>query len=75
MPNRDFSIAVDRRDSGETALVWFSDDVRVIQDFTADPDKLTRALRDLRWRRYAGGSTGNAGADVLSFIRPRYRPA
>ena len=35
-------------DSGETALVSFSDDVRVIQDFTTDPDKLTRALRDLR---------------------------
>ncbi len=35
-------------DAGETALVSFSGEVWIIQDFTADSDKLTRSLRDLR---------------------------
>ena len=34
--------------TGETALVAFSDEVKVIQNFTADSAKLTTALHDLR---------------------------
>jgi VWFA-related protein len=32
-------------DAGETALISFSDDVKVHQEFTADPDPLTHSLR------------------------------
>jgi VWFA-related protein len=35
-------------EAGETALVTFSDEVRVHQSFTADPDQVTHALRMLR---------------------------
>lgn len=34
--------------AGETAVISFSDDVRDVQDFTANPDLVTRALRRLR---------------------------
>ena len=33
---------------GETAIVSFSDDVKLHQDFTSEPDKVTHALRTLR---------------------------
>jgi VWFA-related protein len=33
---------------GETAVISFSDDVKLQQDFTTDPDELTRALRTLK---------------------------
>ncbi len=33
---------------GETAVITFSDEVKLQQDFTADPDELTKALRNLR---------------------------
>lgn len=35
-------------DAGETAIISFSDEVRVHQDFTANPDLLTHSLRRLR---------------------------
>jgi len=35
-------------DAGQTAVVSFSDEVRVHQDFTADPDQVSHALRMLR---------------------------
>jgi VWFA-related protein len=35
-------------DSGETAMISFSDQVKVHQDFTANPDLLTHSLRMLR---------------------------
>jgi VWFA-related protein len=35
-------------DAGETAILSFSDDVKVHQDFTADPDPVSHALRMLR---------------------------
>ena len=34
--------------AGETAMISFSDDVRVHQDFTGDPDSLIHAMRMLR---------------------------
>ena len=49
-------------DPGETAFVSFSGEVRVIQDFTADSDKLTRALRDLR-------AQGNGVATLESLMQ------
>jgi VWFA-related protein len=33
---------------GETAVISFSDEVKLQQDFTTDPDDLTRALRSLK---------------------------
>jgi VWFA-related protein len=35
-------------DAGETAVLSFSDEVNIHQDFTANPDAVTRALRMLR---------------------------
>jgi VWFA-related protein len=35
-------------EAGETALITFSDGVKLHQDFTGDPDKLSHALRMLR---------------------------
>ena len=35
-------------DAGETAMLSFSDHVRIQQDFTTDSDALTHSLRDLR---------------------------
>lgn len=49
-------------DVGETTLVSFSGDVRAIQDFTADSDKLTSALRDLR-------AQGNGVATLESLMQ------
>jgi VWFA-related protein len=48
-------------DAGETAVISFSDEVRVYQDFTTDSDKLTRALRNMR----ADGE-GSAALDGVS---------
>ena len=46
--------------AGETAVVSFSDEVRDVQDFTADPDLVTRALRRLRVK-----SEGACSLDAL----------
>jgi VWFA-related protein len=35
-------------EGGETAVITFSDEVKVHQDFTSDPDEVTHALRMLR---------------------------
>ena len=35
-------------DAGQTAMISFSDEVRLHQDFTGDPDKLTHSMRMLR---------------------------
>lgn len=35
-------------EAGETAVISFSDDVKLRQDFTADPDPITHTLRRLR---------------------------
>jgi len=35
-------------EAGKTAVISFSDEVKVHQDFTGDPDQVTRALRMLR---------------------------
>jgi VWFA-related protein len=35
-------------DKGKTAVISFSDDVKIHQDFTGDPDRVTHALRMLR---------------------------
>src|SRR5580704_9621690 len=35
-------------DAGETAVISFSDEIRVHQDFTADPDSVIHAMRMLR---------------------------
>ena len=48
-------------DAGETAVISFSDEVKVHQDFTANPDLVTHALRMLRKE---GG-----GAHMLDALR------
>jgi len=46
--------------AGETAVISFSDEVRDVQDFTADPDLITRALKRMRLR-----SAGACSLDAL----------
>src|ERR1035438_2696157 len=41
-------------DAGETATISFSDDVKVHQDFTANPDLVTHSLRILRREAFEG---------------------
>ena len=48
-------------DAGETAVISFSDDVKLHQDFTADPDQVTHALRKLR--------TEGSNAHILDALR------
>ena len=45
---------------GETALFTFSDEVRLVRDFTTDPDRLRSSLRGLRVR-----GTGAATLDAV----------
>jgi VWFA-related protein len=47
-------------DHGETALVTFSDEVRLLRDFTTDPDRLRSSLRGMRVR-----GTGAATLDAV----------
>ena len=48
-------------DAGETAVLSFSDEVKLHQDFTASPDAVTLALRMLRKE--------GANADILDALR------
>ena len=57
-------------DLGETALVSFSDDVKVIQEFTNDPDKLTRTLQNLRMDGH-GAATLDALMQALKMLGRR----
>jgi len=47
---------------GETAILTFSDDVRIAQDFTSDPDVLSHAVRNIR-------AQGNGAAALDSVMR------
>jgi VWFA-related protein len=62
-------------DAGETALLTFSDDVRLHQDFTAKPDPLTHALRMLRMEGDDAHilDAMNTGLDMLEKRRPGRR--
>ncbi len=57
-------------DAGETALLSFSDGVRVVQDFTRDPDRLTHSLRDLRMEG-GGAATLDAVMEALRMLGHR----
>ena len=59
-------------DAGETALITFSSDVRLMQDFTSDPDLLTRALRTLRTQ--GGGAAALDGVMEALRILARRKP-
>jgi VWFA-related protein len=59
-------------DAGETALITFSSDVRLMQDFTSDPDLLTRALRTLRTQ--GGGGAALDGVMEALRILARRKP-
>jgi len=42
-------------DQGEAAVIAFDSRIRTLQDFTSDPDKITKAVKDL----YAGSSSNH----------------
>ena len=57
-------------DAGETAVISFSDGVKVHQDFTADPDSVTHALRMLR-KEGGGPHTLDALRQALLMLERR----
>jgi VWFA-related protein len=57
-------------EGGETAVITFSDRVRRRQDFTASPDRVTRALRMLR-KEGGGPCTLDALAEAFSMLERR----
>jgi len=57
-------------DAGETAIVSFSDDVKLHQDFTSDPDRVIHALRMLR-KEGGGSCTLDAIARALTILEQR----
>lgn len=57
-------------DRGETALVTFSDAVRLHQDFTPNPDQVTHALRMLR-KEGGGPCTLDALREALAMLEKR----
>jgi VWFA-related protein len=59
-------------DAGETAVISFSDEVKVHQEFTADPDAVTRALRMLRME---GGNAPMLDAMRQALLMLEGRPA
>ena len=52
-------------DLGEAAVVTFDSRVRVLQDFTSDPDKITMAIRKI----YAGGMMSHLNDAVDESVR------
>ena len=59
---------------GEAAVITFSDDVRLVQDFTRDGDKITRAFRDLKASDGSGGRMIDATGAALDMIEKRPGP-
>lgn len=57
-------------DRGETAVVSFSDEVKVHQDFTSDPDRVTHALRMLR-KEGSNAHTLDAMREALRMLAGR----
>jgi VWFA-related protein len=57
-------------EAGETAVITFSDEVTVRQEFTADPDQVTRALKMLR-KDGAGATTLDAMRHALRMLEQR----
>ena len=57
-------------DAGETAVISFSDQVKVHQDFTGDPDSVSRALRMLRTEG-GGAHTLDALQHALAMLQHR----
>ncbi len=58
-------------EAGETAVVSFSDDVKLHQDFTGDPDTVIHALRMLRME---GGSAHMLDAMRQALLMLEHRP-
>ena len=59
-------------DAGETAVISFSDEVKVHQDFTADPDRIIHAMRMLRKE---GDNAHSLDALVQASTMLEHRPA
>jgi VWFA-related protein len=59
-------------EAGQTAMITFSDEVRLHQDFTGDPDKLTHSLRMLRME---GGDAHMLDALIQALGMLEQRPA
>ncbi len=58
--------------AGETAVISFSDEVRVHQDFTGDPDRVTHSLRMLR-KEGGGAHMLDAMRQALAMLEQRLR--
>jgi VWFA-related protein len=58
-------------DAGRTAVISFSDEVKVHQDFTGDPDRVIHALRMLRKE---GGAAGMLDAMHQALVMLEQRP-
>ena len=57
-------------DQGEAAVIAFDSRIRKIQDFTSDPEKITKAVKDL----YAGSSSSrmiDAVAEATAMLKKR----
>lgn len=59
-------------DQGQTSLISFADDTRVLSDFTANPDRLAQHLRDLHVRGN-GAVTLEAVMEALNTLSKRPR--
>lgn len=57
-------------DAGDTAVISFSDEVRLHQDFTADPDAVSHALRMLR-KEGGGAHMLDALSEALRMLERR----
>jgi VWFA-related protein len=57
--------------NGEAAVVSFDDHVKVVQDFTADADAISRAFRDLRRSDSMGGRMIDAVDEALNRLANR----
>jgi VWFA-related protein len=57
--------------NGEAAVVSFDDHVKVVQEFTADADAISRAFRDLRRSDSMGGRMIDAVDEALSLLANR----
>jgi VWFA-related protein len=58
-------------ENGEAAVIAFDDDVRVLQDFTRDPDAVSAAFRDLKARDSSGARTIDAVEKALEMLAGR----
>ena len=57
--------------NGEAAVVTFDDEVKLLQDFTTDPDSIAKAFRELKPQDSDGGRMIDAVDDALRLLAHR----